>query len=165
MAALKLTAMIIPDEVLESLSGGLSLLVACCGPDGRALCTRGVGLRVWPDRQRATLFLARATASPLSDQLLVRPSVAFVLSRPNDYRTIQLKGRALAVRDAPDADRALVVEFVRAFADVVDGLGVPRHIGLRVAHWPCLAVDVEVTDIFAQTPGPGAGAPLLRGGS
>ncbi len=152
--------MIIPEEVIESLQGGLSLLVASAGPDGRPACTRGVGLRIWPDRRHATLFLAAATAKPVSDQLLVRPLVAFVISRPSDYRTVQMKGTALAVRDAPAADRAFVSACVNAFAELVDGLGVPSQIARRVAHWPCLAVDVEVSELFVQTPGPGAGAPL-----
>ncbi|MEI9952955.1 MAG: hypothetical protein WDO74_29260 [Pseudomonadota bacterium] len=152
--------MIIPSELIESLQGGVSLLVASCGLEGRPACTRGVGLRIWADRQHATLFLALATAKPVTDQLLIRAHVAFVISRPSDYRTVQMKGVAIAVRDALDADRAFVTECVTAFADVVDGLGVPRQIALRVAHWPCLAVDVRVSEIFMQTPGPGAGAPL-----
>jgi len=152
--------MIIPSEVIESLQGGLSLLVASCGPDGRPACTRGVGLRIWPDRQHVTLFLATKTAKPVSEQLQLRPSVAFVISRPSDYRTVQMKGTALTVRDALDTDRTFVSECVHAFAELVDGLGVPRQIALRVAHWPCLAIDVEVREIFLQTPGPGAGAPL-----
>lgn len=152
--------MIIPSEVIESLQGGLSLLVASCGRDGRPACTRGVGLRIWPDRQHVTLFLAIATAKPVSEQLLVRPSIAFVISRPSDYRTVQMKGTVVAQRDAAESDRALVSEYVRAFADQVDDLGVPRQIGLRIAHWPCLALDVRVSEIFVQTPGPGAGEPL-----
>ncbi len=150
--------MTIPSELIQSLQGGVSLLVASCGPDGRPTCTRGVGLRIWPDRQHATLFLAAVTGRSVGDQLLVRPAVAFVISRPSDYRTVQMKGTAIFVRDAPEADRAFVSERVRAFADLVDGLGVPRQIALRVAHWPCLAVDVQVSEIFVQTPGPGAGA-------
>lgn len=152
--------MIIPSEVIESLQGGVSLLVASCGRDGRPACTRGVALRIWPDRDHATLFLATATAQPVADQLRARPTVAFVVSRPSDYRTVQMKGTVIAVRDALDTDRPFVSECVKAFAELVDGLGVPRQIALRVAHWPCLAIDVELGEIFVQTPGPGAGAPL-----
>ena len=155
--------MIIPHEVIALLRGGLSLLVASSGPELRPACTRGVGLRFWPDRQHATLFLALATAKPVSDQLLVRPQVAFVVSRPSDYRTVQMKGTVIAVRDALDADRTFVTECVTAFADLVDGLGVPRQIALRIAHWPCVALDVRVSEIFMQTPGPGAGASLSGG--
>ena len=150
--------MIVPDEVMASLEGGLSLLVAGLDGQGRPVCTRGVGLRIWPDRERATVFLARATAQPLSDHLLVNRQLAFVVSRPNDYRTVQMKGTVLALREADDADFTFVSSFVRAFADLVDGLGVPRTIALRVAHWPCLAVDVALAELFLQTPGPGAGA-------
>lgn len=152
--------MIIPNDVLESLRGGLSLLVASCDAQGRPVCSRAVGLRIWDDREHATLFLPLGTAQPTSDNLLVRPRVAFVMSRPHDYRTIQMKGIALSVHEANATDRSLVSAFVARFADLVDGLGVPRQIALRVNHWPCLAIDVGVDEVFMQTPGPGAGAPF-----
>ncbi len=149
--------MIISEELVSSLQGGLSLLIAGLDGQGRPLCTRGVGLRIWPDRAHVTVFLAKATAAPLTDHLLVTRQLAFVVSRPNDYRTVQMKGRVIALREADPSDRALVSNFVRAFADLVDGLGVPRQTALRVRHWPCLAVDVALAEIFLQTPGPGAG--------
>jgi hypothetical protein len=152
--------MIVSEELIASLSGGLSLLVAGLDVHGRPVCTRGVGLRIWPDRQHATVFLPSATAQPLQNHLLVNRQLAFVASRPNDYRTVQMKGSVVAVREAESADFAFVSNFVRAFAELVDSLGVPRQIALRVAHWPCLAVDIALAEIFLQTPGPGAGARL-----
>ena len=152
--------MIVPGDVLDSLRGGLSLLVASCDAHGRPACARGVGVRIWDDREHVTLFLPDATARATGDNLIQRPRVAFVMSRPHDYRTVQMKGLALRVRQAADTDRACVEAFVNAFAELVDGLGVPRSIALRVNHWPCLAIDVAIEDIFLQTPGPGAGAPL-----
>jgi hypothetical protein len=147
----------IPEEALELLHGGLSLLVASCDAAGNAVCTRGVGFRVWADREHVTLFLPTATAGPVSDHLLERPRVACVLSRPHDYLTLQLKGTALAVGAASDDDRALVERFVQEFAVLIDGLGVPQSVAERIHHWPCLAVDVAVHELFRQTPGPGAG--------
>ena len=152
--------MIIPEDVMVSLEGGLSMLVAGLDGQGRPICTRGVGLRIWPDRAHATVFLASATAAPLSDHLLTNRQLAFVVSRPNDYRTVQMKGTVMAVREADAADFDFVSNFVRAFADLVDSLGVPRQTALRVTHWPCLAVDVALAEIFLQTPGPGAGTRL-----
>lgn len=155
----------IPAEVLDSMQGGLSLLVACCDAQGRPLATRGVGMRVWPSEDRITLFLAQSCAEPVASSLRERPRIAFVTSRPHDYRTVQLKGTALAVREAAPEDRALVDAFVRTFAELVDGLGVPREIALRVNHWPCLAIDIAIEQVFVQTPGPGAGSAVTGAGS
>ena len=152
--------MIVPEDVIASLAGGLSLLVAGLDVHGRPVCTRGVGLRIWADRAHATVFLPTATAAPLRDHLLTNRQLAFVVSRPNDYRTLQMKGPIVAVREADTADFELVSNFVRAFAELVNGLGVPRQTALRVTHWPCLAVDIALAEIFLQTPGPGAGTRL-----
>jgi hypothetical protein len=119
-----------------------------------------VGLRVWPDRLGVTLFLPQATAAETLANLAEQPNVAFVLSRPNDYHTVQMKGVAREVREADAEERELVTAFVRAFAELVDGLGVPRALAERVAHWPCWAVEVELREVFLQTPGPGAGTAL-----
>lgn len=158
-----LARMLIPEDALELLRGGLSLLVASCDTEGNAICTRGVGFRVWADRQHVTVFLPTATASPVSDHLRERPSVACVLSRPHDYLTLQLKGEALAVRPASEDDRGVVSQFVSDFAVLIDGLGVPKSVAERIHHWPCLAVDVAVRELYRQTPGPGAGQSLQGG--
>jgi hypothetical protein len=152
--------MLIPESVVASLSGGLSLLVAACDAQARPVCCRGVGLEVSADRRRLTLYLPRVTAGSLTASLSERPNVALVLSRPNDYHTVQLKGVASGVREAGEAARATVEAFMEAFGNLVDDLGVPRDLWRRVTHWPCVAIEVAVTEVYLQTPGPGAGASL-----
>jgi len=155
----------IPESVVASLSGGLSLLVAACDSSARPVCCRGVGLAVWPDRRGVTLFLPCATSGPLLANLAEQPSVALVLSRPNDYHTVQLKGTAASVRDAGNEARPTVEAFMTAFGRLVSDLGVPLHLWERVTHWPCVAVDVQVSEVYLQTPGPGAGAAVAEPGA
>ena len=150
--------MLIPEPVVASFAGGLSLLVASCDARARPVTARGVGLRVWPDRAGLTLFLPQATSGAVVANLAEHPPVALVLSRPNDYHTVQLKGAATGVRAARDDERALVDAFMEAFGALVEDLGVPRDLWQRVPCWPCFAVDVQVGEVFLQTPGPGAGA-------
>ncbi len=38
----------------------------------------------------------------------------------------------------------------------------PRAIARRMIWWPSVAIEIEVADVFVQTPGPGAGARLAR---
>lgn len=152
--------MLIPEPVVASFSGGLSLLVASCDASARPITARGVGLRAWPDNAGLTLFLPQATAGAVVANLAPRPLVALVLSRPNDYHTVQLKGAATGVREARDEERAIVSSFMDAFGTLVEDLGVPRELWQRVDCWPCFAVDVQVSEVFLQTPGPGAGSSL-----
>ena len=82
--------------------------------------------------------------------------VAVTLARLADYRTFQLKGRALGVRAARDDERPLIERQHEAFARSADfeQLG---HVVRSWASWPCVAIDIHVEQVFAQTPGPGAG--------
>lgn len=158
----RLRAMLIPESVVASLSGGLSLLVATCDANARPVCCRGVGLLVWENRQGVTVYLPRATSAPLVANLAQHPAVALVLSRPNDYHTVQLKGAATRVEEAGEGARVTVEGFMEAFGSLVDDLGVPRHLWERVTHWPCVAVEVAVSEVYLQTPGPGAGAAVAE---
>ena len=41
-----------------------------------------------------------------------------------------------------------------------EAMGLPRAMLDGCKAWPCTAIDVQVTQLFEQTPGPGTGEPL-----
>ncbi len=45
-------------------------------------------------------------------------------------------------------------------AEVLDRIGVPRRVTRSFAHWPAFAIEIDVDDVFEQTPGPRAGTRL-----
>ena len=49
------------------------------------------------------------------------------------------------------------VEGVRVHLELV---GIPRAMTAAWTIWPCAAIDIVVTHLYEQTPGPGAGEPL-----
>jgi hypothetical protein len=118
---------------------------------------RAVGLRVLPGASRLTVFLAAATSARTVANARATRRLALTLAYPATHRTVQIKGPVSDVRDAEPGDRELVERYIAAFADNLAAVGLPRATTLRLNRWPAFAVDVDIEDVFGQTPGPGAG--------
>lgn len=150
----------ITDAVIEFLKVGRSVAAGSCDAQGRPHATRCAALRVAADREHVTLFLAQQLAAITLQNLAVNPRLAIQVSNPLDHRTVQLKGRVTHHGEADAADRGSIEQYVSELAAVVDQIGMPYDRVVRMAHWPATAITMRVSEVFLQTPGPGAGAPL-----
>jgi hypothetical protein len=72
----------------------------------------------------------------------------------------QLKGTSRTARLARDDEEAFVRSRLDGLADVLDRIGVPRRVTRGFAYWPAFAIEMDVDQIFEQTPGPRAGTRL-----
>ncbi len=153
--------MLSPD-LAEFLESGVSILVGTRGDRFAPDCMRALGARVEPGLGELTVYLPEAVAESNLANLRDVPRAAICFSRPQDHRSIQIKGTVLEVREAREDERAVVERYRGALAASLGVLGLPPRIVFRVAHWPCRALRVRVESVFVQTPGPGAGAPLAR---
>lgn len=153
----------IPSDLVGFLESGVSVLVGT--RDARLVpdATRAVGARVENGGGELTVFLPAATSAIALANVRDNGRVAVCFSRAFDHRAVQVKGRAVEVRDAGEPERPLVDRYRAALADAWSHVGVPPRATLRLAHWPCHAVRLRVEGLFLQTPGPGAGAPLVGG--
>ena len=158
MAATAPTSFRLTDEVLELLSSGVDVIVATRDANLDPECAFGMGLRVSRDRRTVTVFVAKVLAGPTLRNLEGNGQIAVTFSRPSDHHSVQLKGRCLGVRDSVPADREVQEMYRGAFAEQLALFGVPRATTRRFAWWPSVAIDIDVREAFAQTPGPGAGA-------
>lgn len=151
---------LITDAVVTFLGIARSVAAGSCDARGIPHGTRAAALRVWPDRQHATLYLAEAIAATTLSNVRETGRLAIQVSHPIDHRTLQLKGRATQLRAAREDEHAYVSQFVGEFGQVLDKIGLPLELMQRMAHWPASAIDLRVEEIYLQTPGPGAGQPL-----
>jgi hypothetical protein len=122
---------------------------------------RAVGLRVHPDRATATIYLPEATSQGTRANLLVNARIAVLASYPLDHRSLQLKGGVKRVTLAEEGALPAIQAYLETFASVLEVVGMPPELVRMVSHWPAFAVEFHVEELFQQTPGPGAGAPLL----
>ncbi|MET0594755.1 MAG: pyridoxamine 5'-phosphate oxidase family protein [Polyangiaceae bacterium] len=151
---------LVPSELVDFFEGGVSLLVGTCDEGCKPESTRAVGACVGADRAHLTVYLNQVNSVRTVANLAVNPRVAICFTRPIDHRTIQVKGRALKVRQTLDTEKPRLERYISAFCEALYLVGVTRAVGGRLAYWPSQAVEIEIESLFAATPGPGAGERL-----
>jgi hypothetical protein len=154
----------LPDELVTFTEGGLSLLVATCSAELVPDCVRACGVRVWPGACQLTVLIPAATGAASIANLKSNPRLAMTLAHIPSHRTVQIKGTVTAVRDGTAEDRAHAEHYRARFAEALAWVGQLTSLTSRLSVWPLHAVDLDIAVVFAQTPGPTAGAkmPLER---
>lgn len=125
-------------------------------------CTRAWGIEVGADAGVITIFLSEAIAGKTIDNLRANRKIAVTCTRPTDHIACQLKGRVLSIKPATSAHRNASSRWHREFIAELRAIGVPSALGEAWIAEPTVAVDIAVTEVFDQTPGPGAGRKIGR---
>lgn len=144
------------------LEGGSALIVGSVAPDGRPHSSRAWALDVLVDDDvcRVRVLLDGHDEAALANLAAGRP-VAVTGADVVSLRSVQLKGTSAGVTSSEPGDAERVARHTRAFFDDVEATdGTPRHVLERLAPDDVVAVEIEVADVFDQTPGPSAGRSL-----
>ncbi|MCC7540466.1 MAG: hypothetical protein IT379_29890 [Deltaproteobacteria bacterium] len=146
------------EELVELIESGVSILVGSRDADLRPECARALGATVAPDRRALTIYLSAGLGRRMCADFDDNRQVAITFSRILDHHTVQVKGVVRQVRPATDADVATQERYRIAFSEQAAIVGMPRSVMRRLVLVPSVAVEVEVRELFHQTPGPGAGS-------
>jgi hypothetical protein len=149
----------LPEEVVDLVESGVSILVGTRDASLRPASVRGVGARVASDRRQVTVYLPQATSHKAVENLRDNGEIAVAFSRPLDNLAIQIKGSCTRVRLADKADRPIPERYAVAFVEMTYAIGMPRSLMKRMTVWPAWAASFDVRELYSQTPGPGAGKP------
>ena len=130
-------------------------------PRGHSLC----GWTVAVDGRTLTVLLSAGASEHLFESFEDNGQIAVTIEAYPEHETYQFKGRYVRHRPAVPADAEIAERvrerFVRGVLPIAGEGSEPT---LRAfVQPPVLAFDVEVREIFMQTPGPGAGARLVEG--
>lgn len=147
-------------ELIAFIESGLSVLVGTRDANLMPETVRGVGVVPRADGRSVRIYIPAANGARTLDNLRDNGHVALTMSRPSTHETVQLKGTVTSVTDAGDHDRALVDRYLATFAEVLSYCGMAQNLTRRLCNWPAAVIDMHVTDVFQQTPGPGAGERL-----
>jgi hypothetical protein len=148
------------EKIQHFAVGGVSVVVGSVDAEGIPTCCRGIAIRSKDNYDTITVYISVAAAQETVANVATTHRLAVTCSHPLSHETIQIKGLTRGVRLAPSSDETFVRERLEQFADVLGTIGQPKHITMRISHWPAFAIDVSVEEIYDQTPGPRAGEVL-----
>lgn len=154
-------AQLVSTEVAGFMQSGVSVLIASRDRQLFPACCRAMGVRVERGRRSLTVFVPEATGAAVIDAIGASGRVAVCFARIEDHRSLQVKGSVAALARAADEERSFIERYRGEWARNLAVIGLPPRLSLRQNAWPCHAVRVRIEALFVQTPGPGAGAPLL----
>jgi hypothetical protein len=147
-------------ELADFLESGVSILIGTRSPDLRPLSGRGMGAKVDRARGTVTIYFPSEPCARLIENVRATKVLAATFSRPIDHRSLQIKGSVTSIREGTEEDQAIQAVYRGALMEQLAAIGVSRALSRRVAWFPSVAVEVHVSEMFEQTPGPNAGAPL-----
>jgi hypothetical protein len=149
--------LVIEPDSAELMESPCSLIVGTVDAGGLPDATRGWGARVLDEGTKVRLLLA-ANARTTAANLRSTGRIALTATHFLTMRSVQVKGVALAIEDATDADRALFERFwvdcARTIHEIDDA---PESTIRRMVPSGVFACVMSVDEIFDQTPGPEAG--------
>ncbi len=152
-------------ELIEFITGGVTVIAASRDAGNRPNLVRARGCRVAPDGGRVTVFLDGDQSAGLIADWRADGAVAVVFTRPSTHRSVQLKGRDAEVGPLADGDPARVARYGDLLAADLATVGYSHAFTaalLAAERAALVAVSFTPETAFSQTPGPGAGAPLVR---
>jgi hypothetical protein len=143
------------------LQGGCALIVGTVNDAREPHATRGWGLEVVGGVGRVIRLLLDASDVRCIDDLSSVGLVAVTGADVRTLRSVQVKGRALGIEPSSADDRRRARRFcVAFFLDIVETDGTPIELLERLVPAEYVVCAVEVDELYDQTPGPGAGAPI-----
>jgi hypothetical protein len=145
-------------DLMETIGLGCSLVVGTVAADGEPRATRAWAACV-VDADRRRLRVLVGADDPVSVANLANGRIALTGANVRTLRSAQLKGRVVRTEPPTTADLDLVAESSAAFFRAIHETdGNPLEIVERLHPAEVIAVEVDVEELFDQSPGPAAGA-------
>ena len=128
-------------------------------PFGHRVC----GWRVGADQRTMTILFPAEFRERLLESLQENQELAFTVEEFPSHETYQFKGHYRRHRGIEDGDLESVDRVRRRFVKSLRPMypDAPEDVLKAFVSPPALAVELEVLEIYLQTPGPGAGTRLV----
>lgn len=145
-------------ETIDLLERGSALIIGSVASDAMPHACRGWGLDVDTTEPGRVRVLIDAHETQACANLEPGRPVAITAADVRTLRSVQLKGTSLGVQPGRPEDIPRMARYTQDFYDdIVATDGTPLAVLERLTPDEVVAVLVDVTHQFDQTPGPGAG--------
>lgn len=153
---------LLPNDLVEFIQSGVSVIVGVVGADGRAKAGRALATRVQTDGSIRIMYPTEGNAAITASAQSGSP-IAATFSAPLSHRTIQLKAASSRAEQLDPEDRFSVGRQMDAFAAILRILGFPPYFVQSFCDNRSQSISVLSflpQAAYEQTPGPGAGREL-----
>jgi len=153
-------------DVVELLESGCALVVGLVTASGLPLASRGWGLDLLESHERARVLVNARDVAALGhpEGGLVGRSIAVTGTHISSLRSIQVKGRVVAVEPPRPADAHRIDAYCDGYFGAVEETdNFPRALMERMRPLGVTAVTFGLEEMYDQTPGPNAGAAMIQG--
>ncbi|MYM63025.1 hypothetical protein [Pseudomaricurvus sp. HS19] len=144
----------------QFLTRGLSISLASRDLRHVPSLTRAFACRYSDDGRQLILILSRSQSSDLLRDVAACGELAVVVTEPSTHRTLQVKGSDAIITDLVADDLAVVDQSRAHFGTDILPLGFDSDFNQRLFAFDpgdLCRILMTPTDVFQQTPGPGAG--------
>jgi len=86
--------------------------------------------------------------------------IALTMVHPLNYRCLQLKGKCIRHYAADSSEMANVKDYLALFTGVLTKMGLPKDVVYSWPHDPAIVVEMELDEVYEQSPKKGAGEKL-----
>jgi hypothetical protein len=153
---------VLEPDVVDLIESGCGMLAAFVTASGQPFATRGWGLTVVDDGEKARLLVGAVEMQHLGYPPGGEISTTVAVTGANilTLRSVQLKGPITAVERMNNVDdpRRLASYCNGYFNDVMVVDSIPRYLMERMVPTEFVACEFEIVEVYDQTPGPNAGA-------
>jgi hypothetical protein len=149
------------DEALATfLEEGLAIHIGTRDERLEPNGARVTAVKVLPDRRHLVAYVPEGFAPAILADLTSNGQAALCFARPVDEQAYQVKGVFVEQRPVTADDQPGILRQSEGMQRQLEMVGIPRVAYGKWKMWPCVAITIRITDVFNQTPGPGAGAPV-----
>ena len=145
----------IPQEVINLTNGPYFVYLGSRDGNMIPMTRQGWGMDL--KAANIIIYVVEAQVEPMLKNLQDNGRVTVNLTDPNDHTSYQMKGQFIKARPMLEDETALQQQYRVNLVNVVTTLGYSKEVAERYACHPDVAIEIEVEQIFNQTPGPGAG--------
>jgi len=148
------------ERLRKCVERGVSVIVGSVDGAGNPSCCRAVALRSADELATLTVFVPVATSADTIANVSTTRRIAVVTTHPISHCATQLKGVVERTRPAFEEEEPFIVEHFAGFGGVLNVIGYPLRTTRSITHWPAVALEMRVDEIYEQSPGPRAGTRL-----
>jgi hypothetical protein len=148
----------ISDELATYLRPGpFSIIVATCDQQLAPNAVRAWGPKVLDDRRTVEVFVGRAAALRLVENVRTGGAIAMAIGNMTTFQGVQLKGRCVEIGEPEADDHAGIRAHNEQFVAAAQRIGMAEQAARGMLVTDVIRLRLVPEALFDQTPGPEAG--------